>query len=149
MFDEIFPRKNLDSILPLSEGFVRRWDKPTVTMKVSSLEPSCPYVEGVVKSITNSIEEVGFLHYPLVVVEIWSRDWELERQTINPDIFPPPREGRLYRVQCGNNRLEAVKRLGYKYVPCALFSSIKHAGEFCKQWRKDKTWLHLKTQTSQ
>lgn len=81
--------------------------------------------------VKDSINNDG-LYYPLVCnVLDWST-WEKEwKQT--PILNPPPdvKQDSYIRVYCGNNRLEALKQLGYTHADCIICDSRFEAEDVC------------------
>lgn len=112
--------------------------RETISLQLSALsEMVTPVNEEFEKRVAKSLEEYGLLR-PLIVVKMSSQQW---RDDDNPDILPPPYEAaQLLRIQCGNVRYRAAKRLGYQTIDCVVFDDISEAAQYCAKMRKEK-WV--------
>lgn len=85
--------------------------------------------------VTQSIKLHGLLE-PLAVSHISVAQWF---DNMWEGILPPPMStdgSKVYRVDMGCNRLRAAIELGYHYISCNVFDSVKEAQKFGVTQRK-------------
>lgn len=113
----------------------------TKLLNVNDLYPIGKIIEPVFyEFVKKSVQEHG-LYHPLVVRPVTYEEWDKELKT--PDAVLPPEgegEGPFLRVQCGCNRLYALKELGYTLVECIEVEEKEHAENLCHVMRIDKRW---------
>jgi hypothetical protein len=84
------------------------------------------------------------LEYPPVVVAVTHGDWRkfinLQSVFLKPDESIPD-ETAGYFVTCGNNRVRALKELGYTEVDVLMVESFSAGSGYCKEMRK---WFNAK-----
>lgn len=110
--------------------------RDTQHLQLSTLsEMVTPVNEEFEERVVKDIQEQGLLR-PLVAVIMSAEEWEDDD---NPDILPPPSDSQqLLRIQCGNVRYRAAKRLGYQTIDCVIFDDISEAAQYCAKMRKEK-----------
>ena len=90
---------------------------------------------GVIERLMESISREG-LWRPIVIGHFKSntKPKKIYGQIVFNNYDEDPNE--WFAIQCGHNRLEACKRLGFRKVPCVIVNSSEEAVGYCKEHRK-------------
>lgn len=122
-----------------------------IVVEMSTLDPldkirePALYVE-----VLESIRTEG-LYNPIIVLEISREEW-MQDTFFDKDMLTPPKDGPELRrrVQVGNNRLYALRELGFEYVEAIVTNnrwaaySMGHYLRVDKRWRRPGNWRPTK-----